>query len=117
MMPSQVDPHAEPEERAVEAQLRPSTLREFEGQPRVSDQLGLVLEAARRGTGMALAWQNLIEDDLASGRLVKPLAEQVHTRFGYHLAWPRSRPQSWQAASFINWVLERYGIGKATSAP
>ncbi|HSN43152.1 MAG TPA: Holliday junction branch migration DNA helicase RuvB [Propionibacteriaceae bacterium] len=48
---SPVDPHAEPEERAVEAALRPSTLSEFEGQPRVSDQLGLVLAAARhRGT-------------------------------------------------------------------
>ncbi|MEL4504551.1 Holliday junction branch migration DNA helicase RuvB [Luteococcus sp. H138] len=48
---SPVDPHAEPEERAVEAALRPSRLDEFEGQPRVSDQLGLVLAAARhRGT-------------------------------------------------------------------
>ena len=48
---SPVDPHAEPEERAVEAALRPSTLAECEGQPRVSDQLGLVLAAARhRGT-------------------------------------------------------------------
>ena len=75
----------------------------------------LVLEAARRGAGMALAWQNLIEDDLASGRLVRPLAEQVHTRFGYQLAWPRSRPQTRQAASFINWVLERYGIGTGHS--
>ncbi len=48
---SPVDPHAEPEERALEAALRPSLLADFEGQPRVSDQLGLVLAAARhRGT-------------------------------------------------------------------
>ncbi len=44
---SPVDPHAEPEERVLEAALRPSLLADFEGQPRVSDQLGLVLEAAR----------------------------------------------------------------------
>ena len=44
---SPVDPHAEPEERTVEAALRPSSLAEFEGQPRVRDQLGLVLEASR----------------------------------------------------------------------
>lgn len=44
---SPVDPHAEPEERAVEAALRPATLDDFEGQPRVRDQLGLVLAAAR----------------------------------------------------------------------
>lgn len=44
---SPVDPHAEPEELAAEAALRPASLAEFEGQPRVSDQLGLVLAAAR----------------------------------------------------------------------
>ena len=49
--PSPVDPHATPEERTAEAMLRPTTLAEFEGQPRVSDQLSLVLQAAKhRGT-------------------------------------------------------------------
>lgn len=44
---SPVSPQAEPTERAAEAALRPSTLSEFEGQPRVREQLGLVLAAAR----------------------------------------------------------------------
>ena len=49
--PSPVDPHATPDERTAEAVLRPTTLDEFEGQPRVSDQLSLVLQAAKhRGT-------------------------------------------------------------------
>ena len=39
---------AEGDERAVEAALRPRTLDEVVGQSRVRDQLGLVLEAARR---------------------------------------------------------------------
>ena len=42
-----VSPVADPDEQAAESMLRPTTLTEFEGQPRVSDQLGLVLEAAR----------------------------------------------------------------------
>jgi Holliday junction DNA helicase RuvB len=42
-----VDPVATPDERAIEAALRPRTLAEFVGQERVRDQLGLVLEAAR----------------------------------------------------------------------
>src|SRR4051794_14195691 len=42
-----VDPHPDPSESAAESALRPTSLAEFEGQPRVSDQLGLVLEAAR----------------------------------------------------------------------
>ena len=49
--PSPVDPHATPDERTAEAMLRPTTLADFEGQPRVSDQLSLVLQAAKhRGT-------------------------------------------------------------------
>ena len=48
---SDVDPVGRSEEKDFEAALRPKRLSEFEGQPRVRDQLGLVLEAARhRGT-------------------------------------------------------------------
>jgi len=48
---SEVDPTADVEERDYEAALRPKRLAEFEGQPRVREQLGLVLDAARhRGT-------------------------------------------------------------------
>src|SRR6476660_6158920 len=48
-----VRPGSDPEERAAESALRPASLAEFEGQPRVSDQLGLVLEAARHRGGTA----------------------------------------------------------------
>ena len=44
---SEVDPVGRSEEKDFEAALRPKRLNEFEGQPRVRDQLGLVLEAAR----------------------------------------------------------------------
>ncbi len=43
-----VDADAAGDERAVEAALRPGTLDEVIGQERVREQLGLVLEAARR---------------------------------------------------------------------
>jgi Holliday junction DNA helicase RuvB len=46
-------PAADADERAAESALRPVSLAEFEGQPRVSDQLGLVLEAARHRSGVA----------------------------------------------------------------
>lgn len=42
-----IDPQAAQDEQAVEAALRPESLAAFGGQPRVSDQLGLVLAAAR----------------------------------------------------------------------
>jgi len=48
---SPLDPWPAPGEQAAEAALRPTSLAEFAGQPRVSDQLGLVLAAAKhRGT-------------------------------------------------------------------
>ncbi|WP_237141489.1 Holliday junction branch migration DNA helicase RuvB [Serinicoccus hydrothermalis] len=43
-----VDPAGTDEERRIEAALRPRRLADFPGQGRVRDQLGLVLEAARR---------------------------------------------------------------------
>jgi Holliday junction DNA helicase RuvB len=46
-----LDPHVHVDEQAAESALRPSSLAEFGGQRRVSDQLGLVLAGARhRGT-------------------------------------------------------------------
>ena len=47
-----VRPDADPAERAAESALRPATLAAFEGQPRVSDQLGLLLQAARHRGGV-----------------------------------------------------------------
>jgi holliday junction DNA helicase RuvB len=49
-MPSDlaVTPEPEPEDLEVEATLRPRNLTEFIGQPRVREQLSLVLEGARR---------------------------------------------------------------------
>lgn len=43
-----VDGNALPDDAGVEGALRPQSLTEFIGQPRVKDQLGLVLTAARR---------------------------------------------------------------------
>lgn len=47
MSHSPVDPWPSPDELAAEGALRPTSLPEFQGQPRVVDQLGLVLAAAR----------------------------------------------------------------------
>ncbi len=46
MTHSPVDPWPTPDEIAAEGALRPSALADFEGQPRVVDQLSLVLQAA-----------------------------------------------------------------------
>ncbi|MBV9312472.1 MAG: Holliday junction branch migration DNA helicase RuvB [Pseudonocardia sp.] len=48
MTDSAVSAHAEPEDADVEATLRPRRLAEFIGQPRVREQLDLVLQGAKR---------------------------------------------------------------------
>lgn len=46
-----LDPNPHPDDSAAESALRPTRLSDFAGQPRINDQLGLVLDAARhRGT-------------------------------------------------------------------
>lgn len=43
-----LDPSRHAGEQTVDTALRPPSLREFRGQPRVAEQLGLVLEAAQQ---------------------------------------------------------------------
>ena len=64
----------------------------------------LVIDAARRGLGVALGWRGLVDDDLKAGRLVAPLRESLKTRFGYHMVWPRERTRSPAALAFITWA-------------
>lgn len=42
-----VNPVADSDDKVVDGALRPSSLAEFTGQPRVADQLGLMLAAAK----------------------------------------------------------------------
>jgi Holliday junction DNA helicase RuvB len=50
---SVLDPGADDEDSFVDGALRPTSLGEFVGQDRVKNQLGLVLEAAKRREGIA----------------------------------------------------------------
>lgn len=61
----------------------------------------LLIDAARRGLGVALGWRGLVDDDLAAGRLVAPLRASLKTRFGYRAAWPRDRPRSPAAIALV----------------
>lgn len=80
------------------------------GRPSITiESYPLVVEAARRGLGIALGWRGLVDDDLAAGSLVAPLAETLRSRSGYHVAWPRERKPSPEAAGFIAWVARLAG--------
>ncbi len=69
----------------------------------------LVIDAARNGSGMALGWRHLVDEDLASGRLVQPFKASLSTQYGYHLIWPFNDALSDMASAFLHWCIEAAG--------
>ena len=44
-----------------------------------------LLDAARAGLGLALGWGPMMDQDLASGALIRPLPTSVRPAYGYYL--------------------------------
>ena len=69
------------------------------------NQSALVIDAAVAGRGVALAKRALVQNDLASGRLVALFADgATPVRSGYHIVTARNRPLSPDARAFIAWL-------------
>ena len=64
----------------------------------------LLIEAARNGQGVALGWRVLVDDHLAHGDLVRPVAKTVQTSLGYHCVWPRRHEPTAAAEAFRHWA-------------
>ncbi len=64
----------------------------------------LLIEAAKNGQGIALGWRYLVDSDLASGLLVRPLNSSVRTAYGYYLVWSDRKKLSTTASDFCAWV-------------
>jgi DNA-binding transcriptional LysR family regulator len=71
------------------------------------DDSSMLVEAAVRGQGVALARWSLAVDDLAAGRLVRPFPEiaLMPTGRAYWLAIPRDRMQRAGVAAFREWIV------------
>ena len=82
--------------------------------PRVSDS-SLSIQAAVEGQGVALVVHSLVADDLAAGRLVRPLDLSIQNQASYHfVATPRSlrRPI---VRAFRDWIVA--AAAETTLAP
>ncbi len=64
----------------------------------------LAIESAADGLGVALARAALIGDDLAEGRLVRPLHQAATTLFSYHLVHRQVAKLDCHVAAFIDWI-------------
>ena len=64
----------------------------------------LVIEAACNGLGVALGWAYLVDDLIAQGRLLRPLAHSMKTDFGYYLIRRENQPQDEAVKRFSDWL-------------
>jgi LysR family transcriptional regulator, glycine cleavage system transcriptional activator len=64
----------------------------------------MTLQAAAQGKGVACVPRILIADDLASGRLVAPLPQQVPSAGAYHLLYRKHEEDSRKVSVFREWL-------------
>ncbi len=70
-------------------------------------QTALALEAAVAGQGVALACDPMVEDDLAAGRLCRPLAMTVESEIGFYVVAPRSPRRAGHVGLMRDWLLSQ----------
>ena len=75
----------------------------------------LVIEATKSGLGVAVLDPLMIQDELASGALVRPLGHTAKARGAYYLVYPSTSPPSEKVAAFRDWLfdeLQKSGVGQ-----
>ena len=70
----------------------------------------LIMEAARSGKGLLLSNTTVVHDDLATGRLVRPIPESMRNDCGYWLLVPQSRPSSPETVAFRAWLKHEVAL-------
>jgi LysR family glycine cleavage system transcriptional activator len=66
----------------------------------------MLLEAAAQGIGVALARSGLIEQDLRSGRLVRPLELDVASELGFWAVWRADSRKLRRIHALRDWLIE-----------
>jgi LysR family glycine cleavage system transcriptional activator len=72
--------------------------------PEFEDSL-MLLEAAAQGMGVALARSSLVQQDLATGRLVRLLPEAVENDFAFYVAWRGDSPKLRRIHALRDWLV------------
>ncbi|WP_429932382.1 LysR family transcriptional regulator [Agrobacterium vitis] len=70
------------------------------------DQFATAAQAAMAGLGVALLPEFLIEEEMASGRLVKAIDRPMQSTEAYYLVWPNERGSHPPLQAFRDWILE-----------
>jgi LysR family transcriptional regulator, glycine cleavage system transcriptional activator len=70
--------------------------------------VGMVLEAAAAGYGVALLRLKLGQAWLDSGRLVRLSTESVETSFQHYLCWQSGTLERWECSAFFDWITAQF---------
>ncbi len=70
------------------------------------ENAAMAYQAAAEGLGVMMGLLAFVRDDLASGRLVAPLALRLPTEGGYFMAWRADRPVPQRVRDFEHWMAE-----------
>ena len=70
----------------------------------------LLLDAVRRGKGVVLANDALAHDDLAAGRLVRPIAESMKLEDSYWLLSKRAASDRPEILAFRSWLKKEFAV-------
>lgn len=77
----------------------------------------MLLEAAAQGMGVALARSALIEQDLRSGRLVRPFDRHVVSELGFWIVWRPDSRKLRRIAALSEWLLAEASASRVSDAP
>ncbi|CAN7556006.1 LysR substrate-binding domain-containing protein [Phenylobacterium sp. LjRoot164] len=72
----------------------------------------MLLESAAQGMGVALARGALVEQDLASGRLVQVLPQAVGNEFAFYLVWRGDNPKLHRIHALRDWLTAEAARGQ-----
>lgn len=70
-------------------------------------QTALAIDAALAGQGVALASDPMVEDDLAAGRLCRPLEVTIKSEIGFYIVAPRTPRNAEHVVRMRDWLLSQ----------
>ncbi|PSQ92409.1 MAG: hypothetical protein BRD57_02790 [Proteobacteria bacterium SW_6_67_9] len=72
----------------------------------------LAIQAACQGEGIALGWSYLVDEELASHRLVRPLSNALSTEYGYFILTRPGNMERTEVQSFRDWALRHSPLSR-----
>ncbi len=71
--------------------------------------IGLAIQAAIAGQGVAMGRASLIEEELADGRVIRPFALSIPADYGIYVVCPEATAERPKIAAFRAWLLAEGG--------